>query len=271
MMLDIQLILLLLLAGSIAGFIAGLFGVGGGIIVVPVTLWVLNTQYVESEYIQHIAVGTSLSVMVFTTSMSSWGHYKQKAIEGKVFRNMAPGIVIGSFIGSMLASFIPSKGLQIVFIIFSYLISVKTLVGFKPESSWNLPRPAGIFGVGSLIGSMSSLLGIGGGVFNVPFLLACKVPIKKAVGTSSTLSWAVAVSGAASYLWSGLQVADLPPGTFGFCYLPVAITLVITTTLFAPLGVKLTHVLPPKVMQIIFGLLLLVISTQILFEWVILK
>ncbi len=270
-MLDIQLILLLLLAGSIAGFIAGLFGVGGGIIVVPVTLWVLNVQHVETEYVQHIAVGTSLMVMVFTTSVSSWGHYRKKAIHGQVFRNMAPGIVLGSVIGSMLASYIPSKSLQIVFIVFAYLVSVKTLIGFNPNSSWNLPRPAAIFGIGSLFGGLSGLLGIGGGVFNVPFLLACKVPIKKAVGTSSTLSWAVAISGTITYMYSGLQISDLPQGTFGFCYLPVAVTLIITTTIFAPLGVKLTHALPAKLMQTLFALMLVAFSTQILVKWVILK
>ncbi|WP_347840949.1 sulfite exporter TauE/SafE family protein [uncultured Draconibacterium sp.] len=270
-MLDLQLILILLLAGSLAGFIAGLFGVGGGIIVVPVTLWVLKMQQVESEYIQHIAVGTSLTVMVFTTFMSSLGHYRKKAIHVEVFKSMAPGIVLGSVAGSLLASSIPSKSLQIVFIIFAYLVSIKTLVGFNPNSSWNLPKPLGIFSIGTLFGGISGLLGIGGGVFNVPFLLACKVPIKKAVGTSAALSWSVAVSGTISYLWTGFQVADLPEGTFGFCYFPVAITLIITTSIFAPLGVKLTHALSPKIMQLIFGLMLLGISTQILFEWVILK
>jgi len=266
-MLEIQLILLLLLAGSIAGFIAGLFGVGGGIVVVPVTLWALNYQNIESEYIQHIAVGTSLTVMVFTTFVSSLGHYRKKAIQLKIFRNMAPGIVVGSIIGSMLASYIPSKSLQIVFIVFAYLVAVKTLVGFNPNSSWNLPKPSGIFGVGSIIGSVSGLLGIGGGVFNVPFLLACKVPVKKAVGTSATLSWSVAISGTIIYMWSGAQIGNLPEGTLGFCYLPVAITLVITTSIFAPLGVRLTHALPEKLMRIVFGLMLLAVSTQILFEW----
>lgn len=268
-MLDIQLILILLLAGSLAGFIAGLFGVGGGIIVIPVTLWVLKNQHIESEYIQHIAVGTSLTVMVFTTFISSVGHYRKKAIDVGVFKSMAPGIIVGSIIGSMLASSIPSESLQIVFIVFAYLISIKTLVGFNPNSSWSLPKAAGIFGVGSVIGGLSGMLGIGGGVFNVPFLLACKVPVKRAVGTSAALSWSVAISGALSYLWSGLQVADLPEGTYGFCYLPVAITLIITTTIFAPLGVKLTHALPPKLMRIIFGLMVLGVSTKILFDWVI--
>lgn len=267
-MLDIQLILLLLLTGSLAGFIAGLFGVGGGIIVIPVTLWVLNNQNIESEYIQHIAVGTSLTVMVFTTFMSSWGHYRKKAIDTVILKNMAPGIIVGTITGSMLASYIPSEHLQIVFIVFAYLVSIKTLVGFNPNSKWNLPKPAGIFGVGSVIGSISGLLGIGGGVFNVPFLLVCKVPVKKAIGTSAALSWAVAVSGAATYLWRGMQVTDLPEGTFGFCYLPIAIALVIAASIFAPLGAKLAHALPAKLMRIIFGLMLLVISTQILFRWV---
>lgn len=268
-MLDIQLILLLLLAGSIAGFIAGLFGVGGGIVVIPVTLWVLKNQQIESEYIQHIALGTSLTVMVFTTFVSSFGHYRKKAIDVGILKSMAPGIIVGSIIGSMLASSIPSESLQIAFIIFAYLIAIKTLVGFNPNSSWHLPKPAGIFGVGSVIGGLSGMLGIGGGVFNVPFLLACKVPVKKAVGTSAALSWAVAISGAISYLWSGLQVANLPEGTYGFCYLPVAITLIITTSIFAPLGVRLTHKLSPTLMRIIFGLMLLGVSTKILFDWVI--
>lgn len=268
-MLDIQLLLLLLLAGSLAGFIAGLFGVGGGIIVVPVTLWVLNYQQVESVYIQHIAVGTSLTVMVFSTFVSSLGHYRKKAIQFKVFKSMAPGIVLGSVTGSMLASSIPSRSLQIVFIVFAFAVSIKTLVGYNPNSSWELPKPLGIFGVGSVIGGVSGLLGIGGGVFNVPFLLACKVPIKKAVGTSATLSWSVAISGAISYMYSGAQIENLPDGTFGFCYWPVATTLIVTTSIFAPLGVRLAHALPAKPMRIIFGLMLLAVSVQILFKWVI--
>lgn len=268
-MLDIQMIVFLLLAGSIAGFLAGLFGIGGGIIVIPVTLWVLNSQQIESEYIQHMAVATSLLVMVFTTAVSAWGHYRKKAINWSVFRNMAPGIIIGSIIGSLLASYISSKGLQIAFIVFAYSIAIKTIIGFKPGSSWHLPKPIGIFGIGSVIGSLSGLLGIGGGVFNVPFLLACKEPIKKAVGTSAALSWSIALFGAISYTYSGLQVDDLPSGTFGFSYLPVAATLIITTTLFAPLGVKISHKISSKILQIVFGILLLIVATQILLEWVV--
>lgn len=267
-MLDFQMIVLLLTAGSIAGFIAGLFGVGGGIIVVPVTVWVLKTQHIESAYIQHMAVSTSLLVMVFTTFMSSYGHYRKGAIDFRVFKSMAPGIILGSAVGALGAGYISSKSLQLAFVVFAYFVAIKTLVGFNPGSKLQLPKPLGIFGVGTLFGALSGLLGIGGGAFNVPFLLACKVPIKKAVGTSSALSWSIALTGTFGYLFSGFQVHDLPSGTIGFCYLPVAITLIVATIVFAPLGVRVAHRISPKILQFIFGLMLLGISTHMLFDWI---
>lgn len=267
-MLELEIILLLLLAGSAAGLIAGLFGVGGGIVVIPVTLWVLDIQGVSSEYIQHLAIGTSFFVMMFTTFVSSWGHYRKKSIRWDILKPMVPGIILGSVGGSLLASLIPSRGLQYVFIIFAYAISLKTLIGFNPKSSWSLPGAAGIFGIGSFIGSVSSLLGIGGGVFNVPFMLSCKVPVKQAIGTSAALSWGIAITGAISYLVSGLKVDNLPEGSLGFCYLPIALVLVVTTSIFAPLGVRLAHRLSSERLQIVFGILLFAVTTQILFKWV---
>jgi uncharacterized membrane protein YfcA len=267
MILELELILFLLLAGSAAGLIAGLFGVGGGIVVIPVTLWILDTQSVDSTYIQHLAIGTSFSVMIFTTFFSSWGHFRKKAIRWDILKPMIPGIILGSIGGSLLASFIPSKGLQYVFVVFAYGVSLKTLIGFNPKSSWSLPKPPGIFGVGSLIGSISSLLGIGGGVFNVPFMLSCKVPVKEAIGTSAALSWGIAFTGAISYLFSGLKVDTLPAGSLGFCYLPIALVLVITTSIFAPLGVRLAHRWSSERLQIVFGILLLVVTTQMLLKW----
>ena len=263
-----EIVFLLLLAGCAAGLIAGLFGVGGGIVVIPVTLWVLDLQGIPVDYMQHLAIGTSFSVMMFTTFMSSWGHYRKKAIRWDILKPMIPGIIIGSIGGSLLASHIPSKGLQYLFIVFAYGVALKTLIGFKPKSSRSLPGTPGILGVGALIGSVSSLLGIGGGVFNVPFMLSCRVPVKQAIGTSAALSWGIALTGTISYLISGLQVENLPEGTLGFCYLPIALILIVTTSIFAPMGVKLAHRLSSERLQIVFGLLLLAVTTQILFKWV---
>lgn len=248
---------------------AGLFGIGGGIIVIPVTLWVLDIQNIEVEQIQHIAIGTSFFVMMFTTLISSWAQYRQNAIRWSILKPMVPGLIMGSVLGSFLASLIPSHSLQLLFVVFSYLVAIKTLIGFNPKTSWNLPKPIGISAVGTFIGSISSFLGIGGGILNVPFMLSCKVPIKEAVGTSASLSWVVAFMGSISYFILGMQTPDLPDYTIGFCYLPIAISLTITTSLFAPIGVRMAHKISPRLLQTIFGILLLVISSQILFKWVI--
>jgi uncharacterized membrane protein YfcA len=267
-MLELEIVWVLLLAGCAAGFIAGLFGVGGGIVVIPVTLWVLHMQGVGPDYFQHLAIGTSFSVMLFTTFMSSWGHFRKKAIRWDILKPMVPGIILGSIGGSLLASHVPSRGLQIVFIVFAYGVSLKTIIGFNPRSTWTLPGTAGIFGIGSLIGSLSSLLGIGGGVFNVPFMLSCKVPVKQAIGTSAALSWGIAFTGAVSYLIAGSGVDGLPEGSWGFCYVPIALVLIVTTSVFAPLGVRVAHRWPSERLQLIFGILLVAVSTQILVKWV---
>jgi len=267
-----EMILLLLLAGSLAGFIAGLFGVGGGIIAIPVCLWVLDRQGVEPTYIQHLAVGTSFSVMMFTTFMSSLAQYLRKSIRWDILRAMAPGVVLGSIAGSLVAPFISSPSLQVLFVVMAYAIAIQTLVGFSPSRAWSLPRPAGIFGVGGLIGGISSLMGVGGGVFMVPFMLGCRVPVKEAVGSSAALTWAIAMSGALAYLLSGLRVErlqeSLPDGALGFWYLPVALVMVVSTILFAPLGVRLAHRLPSLWLQRAFGILLLLVITQLLLKWV---
>lgn len=267
-MISLELILILLAAGALAGLIAGLFGVGGGIVVIPVSLWVLDMQFPASDYIQHMAVATSFTVMVFTTLSSSVAHYRKKVIRWDILRPMIPGIILGSILGALLASHISSRALQLVFVVFAYSVSIKTIVGFKPKAGRSLPRPAGIFGAGGVIGGVSSLLGVGGGVFNVPFLLSGGVQVKQAVGTSAALSWAIALTGALSYLLTGLRVEDLPEGTLGFTYLPIALGLVVTTIPFAPLGARLAHRLSPRRLQVIFGIMLILVSTRILFRWV---
>ncbi len=266
---DINLITLLLFAGAFSGLISGLFGVGGGIVIIPVALWVLDSQGLGGDYIQHIAIGTSFMVMSVTTSASSISQYRKKAILWEVFYPMAPGTIIGSVIGASLATFVPTKTLMIIFIIFLYLISIKTILGYKPKGSRSFPSAMGIFGMGSLIGGFASLLGVGGGILNVPFMLYCKAEVKKAIGTSAALTWAISMTGMLSYIISGMSIETLPEQSLGFCYLPVAIFLIITTIIFAPIGVKLSHKLPAKTLQIMFGILLIFISSQILYKHII--
>ena len=262
---NIEMILVMLAVGSIAGFIAGLLGIGGGMIIVPVVLWVLQMKGLGGiEHAQHLAVGTSFAIMVFTTFSSVMAQQRKGSVDWAVVRRMAPGMVAGVMIGSMLAKRLSNEALQVFFIVFVVLVALKTLTDAKPKPTRSLPGPAGLAAVGSLFGMASSWVGIGGGSLSVPFMLYCNVPVRTAVGTSAGLAWPIAVAGAVGYLYSGWNVAGLPEGTLGFWYLPAVAVLSVATMLFAPLGVKAAHKLPPEKLKLAFGLLLLVIAARML-------
>ena len=262
---NIEMILVMLAVGSIAGFIAGLLGIGGGMIIVPVVLWVLQMKGLGGiEHAQHLAVGTSFAIMVFTTFSSVMAQQRKGSVDWAVVRRMAPGMVVGVIIGSMLAKRLSNEALQIFFIVFVVLVALKTLTDAKPKPTRSLPGPAGLAAVGSLFGMASSWVGIGGGSLSVPFMLYCNVPVRTAVGTSAGLAWPIAVAGAVGYLYSGWNVAGLPEGTLGFWYLPAVAVLSVATMLFAPLGVKAAHKLPPEKLKLAFGVLLLVIAARML-------
>ena len=262
---NIETILVMLAVGSIAGFIAGLLGIGGGMIIVPVVLWVLQMKGLGGiEHAQHLAVGTSFAIMVFTTFSSVMAQQRKGSVDWAVVRRMAPGMVVGVMIGSMLAKRLSNEALQVFFIVFVVLVALKTLTDAKPKPTRSLPGPAGLAAVGSLFGMASSWVGRGGGSLSVPFMLYCNVPVRTAVGTSAGLAWPIAVAGAVGYLYSGWNVAGLPEGTLGFWYLPAVAVLSVATMLFAPLGVKAAHKLPPEKLKLAFGLLLLVIAARML-------
>ena len=262
---NIEMILVMLAVGSFAGFVAGLLGIGGGMIIVPVVLWVLQMKGLGGiEHAQHLAVGTSFAIMVFTTFSSVMAQQRKGSVDWAVVRRMAPGMVAGVMIGSMLAKRLSNEALQIFFIVFVVLVALKTLTDAKPKPTRSLPGPAGLGAVGALFGMASSWVGIGGGSLSVPFMLYCNVPVRTAVGTSAGLAWPIAVAGAVGYLYSGWNVAGLPEGTLGFWYLPAVAVLSVATMLFAPLGVKAAHKLPPEKLKLAFGVLLLVIAARML-------
>ncbi|UOO81210.1 sulfite exporter TauE/SafE family protein [Uruburuella testudinis] len=262
---NLEVILIMLLVGSFAGFVAGLLGIGGGMVVVPVVLWVLQMQGLGAiDHAQHLAVGTSFAIMVFTTFSSVMAQHRKGGVDWAVVRRMAPGMIAGVMVGSVLAKYISNAALQIFFVVFVLLVAFKTLADAKPKPSRSLPGAAGLTAVGSLFGIASSWVGIGGGSLSVPFMLYCNVPVRTAVGTSAGLAWPIAVAGAVGYLYSGWNVAGLPEGTWGFWYLPAVAVLSVATMLFAPLGVKAAHKLPPEKLKLAFGILLLVIAARML-------
>lgn len=258
-----DIILALLAVGSAAGFIAGLFGVGGGTLVVPVVLWTLALQNLGSHpYAQHLAIGTSFAVMVFTTFSSMYAQHKKHAIDWQTVRRMTPAMIFGVLLGAASAKYMPTLALQIFFIAFLTIIALKTLTDSKPQAARGLPALPGLSAVGTLFGAASSWVGIGGGSLSVPFLMYCNFPAHRAIGTSSGLAWPIALAGTIGYLFSGWNIPDLPHGAAGFLYLPAVAVLSIATMIFAPLGVKAAHKLPARQLKISFGIMLLLIAAK---------
>ena len=258
----------LILAGIGAGFLAGLLGVGGGTIIVPIVLWFLHKQGISNDYVQHIALGTSFAIMVFTTLSSAWAQHRKRAINWQIVKYLSPAMVVGSMVGSLLSRHLPMMFLQIFFIVFLYAIALQMLLRLKPKPTRQLPQAKGMMMSGNVIGLLSSWVGIGGGSLSVPFMTYCNVPIHLAVGTSAMLAWVMSISGLVGYIVAGWHIADLPNQTLGFVYLPVVLVLACCTMAIAPLGVKVAHKLSPDKLKMAMGVLLFLIASQMLWKMV---
>ena len=254
-----------LLTGACVGILAGLFGVGGGVVIVPLLALVFTLQQFPEVYIIHMALGTSLATIAFTSVSSFRSHHARGAVLWPVVRTIAPGILLGTLFGSWVAAQLSSRILSILFMVFIFYVAGRMFFNVKPKPKHSLPGTAGLIGVGSVIGSISSLVGIGGGGLSVPFLVRCNQPIHTAVGTSAAIGFPIAVAGSCGYIINGLQVSSLPDFSLGFIYLPALVGIAVASVLTAPLGVRLAHSLPVERLKKMFALFLLVVGIRMLF------
>jgi uncharacterized membrane protein YfcA len=261
---DVTYLLLYLALGGATGVLAGLLGVGGGIVIVPALVALFTAQQLPDPFILHLALGTSLASIVFTSISSLRAHHVRGAVDWEVFRRVTPGILIGTLLGSWLAAQLSTRFLEALFVLFLYFVALQLLLGARPAPSRLLPGARGLFGVGGLIGGVSSLVGIGGGSMSVPFLLWCNVPLQVAIGTSASIGLPIAVAGAVGYVANGALVETLPPHTLGFVHLPALVGIAAASVLTAPLGARLAHGLPVARLKRVFALLLLVMGTKLL-------
>ena len=253
-----------ILTGSCAGLFAGLFGVGGGIIIVPMLTFVFTSQLLPPLHIAHLALGTSLATIMFTSVSSFRAHHGRGAVNWNVVKAISPGIVAGTFAGSWVAANLSTQFLKGFFVVFLYYVALQMLLGIRPAPHRELPGKMGIFSAGSVIGGISSLVGIGGGSLSVPFLSWCNVPLISAIGTSAAIGLPIAVAGAAGYITSGIAADDLPKWSLGFVYLPALLGVSIASICTAPLGARLAHTLPVGKLKKLFALLLIVMGTKLL-------
>lgn len=250
--------------GGCAGIMAGLLGVGGGIIIVPMLILLFTAQGLPAEYIAHLALGTSMASIVFTSVSSFRAHHYRGAVDWEVVFRISPGIIAGTLAGSWVAAQLSTRFLKGFFVVFLYYIALQLLKDIRPKPARSLPAKAGMFGVGSVIGIVSSLVGIGGGSMSVPFLIWCNLSVIRAIGTSAAIGFPIAVSGAAGYIINGYHSPGLPAGSIGFVYLPALAAVAATSFLAAPLGAKIAHALPVAMLKKIFAVLVIVLGTRML-------
>lgn len=255
-----------LILGAIAGFLAGLFGVGGGLVMVPVLLLLFDAQQFPSVHVMHLALGTSMATILFTSLSSMRKHHQHGAVNWRVVRNITPGILVGTGIGALLASSIPTRGLGIFFTLFVYFAAALILFDVRPHASRQLPGTAGMTLTGILTGWLSSLVSIGGGTIVVPFLVWCNVSLRNAIGTSAAVGFPVAVGGTAGYVLTGMNSPLLPAYSLGFVYLPALLWVALASVLTAPLGAKAAHHMKVGLLRKFFALLLLALATKLLLK-----
>lgn len=257
-------ILVYLAGGAFAGFIAGLFGVGGGTVLVPVLLFLFRRAGIHEANLMHMAVATSHSVIIFNAISSMRAHHLRGSIDWSVFRGLVPGIIAGALFGAWLADQMASDALLLVFAIFLLVVSVQMLLGRQPHPHRSVPGPLGLAGAGSAIGGMSALVGIGGGSLTVPYLSWCNVAMARAVGTAAAIGLPIALSSTLGFILAGWDNDRLPAYSVGFVYLPGLVGLAVAGVLCAPLGARLAHRLPAARLKQIFALFLMLVGIKLL-------
>lgn len=262
---DIYFLIIFFCLGGLVGFFAGLFGIGGGGIMVPALIFIFTKLEFPAEHIVHMALATSMASIIPSSLASLRAHHERHAVLWPIVVKIIPGIFLGTFAGTFLASYLSAKPLAIFFSIFMAAIAVQLILDRKPKPSRQLPSTLAVSGVGAGIGGASALVAIGGGTMTVPFLLWCNVALPVAIGTASAVGLPIALTGATGYLINGLHLQNLPAYTLGFIYWPAVVSMAMASFFTATTGAKLAHRLPIPLLKKYFAALQIFLSVEMLF------
>lgn len=261
------LILELAVLGIATGFLAGLLGVGGGMVMVPFVTIILSARGVPADLAVKMAIATSMATIIFTSVSSVRAHHKRGAVRWDIVKSLAPGIVVGSLVSSLgVFALLKGSALAIVFGLFVGFSATQMFLDRKPRASRKMPGTAGTAAAGGAIGFVSGLVGAGGGFMSVPFMAWCNIAIHNAVATSAALGFPIAVTNVVGYVASGLHVSDLPPGSFGYVWLPALVVIAIGSVFTAPLGARAAHALPVGKLKRAFASILYLLAGYMLWK-----
>ena len=245
-------------------FWPGLLGVGGGVVIVPILMFIFTAQQFPADHLIHIAIGTSLASIMFTAISSLRAHHMHGAVNWSIVKRITPGILLGTLAGTFLVARLPAGLLKGFFIVFVFYVATQLLLNLKPKPTRELPGTAGMLIAGAIIGVVSSFVGIGGGALSVPFMTWSNIKMHNAIGTSAAIGFPIAVAGTVGYVVNGLSVHNLPEWSLGFVHLPSLAGLVVASMLLAPLGARAAHKLPVATLKKIFAAFLYIIGTKLL-------
>jgi len=257
-------VILYLLTGAAAGLSAGLLGIGGGLIIVPILFFIFSSQHLAAEHVMHMALATSLATIIVTSVSSTRAHHKHGAVLWPIVFNLSPGILIGAWLGATFASALASDILTPAFGVFELLVAINMLVNYRPARHTTSISTTKSITAGIVIGSVSSVVGIGGATLTVPFLLWHNISIRNAVASSAACGFPIAIAGTTAYVISGWNSEGLPAYTLGYVNLPAFATIIITSMITAPAGAALAHKLPERTLRLFFALFLLALSFKML-------
>lgn len=249
--------------GAIAGLLAGLLGVGGGLVIVPVLIFAFRWQAFSEAVLTHMAIGTSLATILMTSLGSIKQHHRAGAVRWSIIGYLSVGLVAGAVGGAFFADTLRGRVIQIFFAVFACVIAWQMVWGAKPAASRQIPGAGGLVGAGGVIGFASAIFGIGGGSLTVPFLTWCNVRIQEAIGTSAACGFPIALAGALGFAWTGWGALGLPQLSIGYVYMPALLGIAMTSVIFAQWGARLAHRLPAATLKKVFAVLLVGVSVKL--------
>jgi uncharacterized membrane protein YfcA len=235
-------------------------------LMVPFLTFILSSKGFPQDYTVKMAVATSLATICFTSLSSVRAHHQRGAVLWSVARLLAPGILVGSLFGAQIAVAMPGRVLSVLFALFVGFSATQMFLDRKPKPTRTLPKGPGMFAMGGLIGLLSALVGAGGAFISVPFMTWCNVKIHNAVGTSSALGFPIALAGTLGYIWAGIGMPQMPPGSVGYLYLPALVIISIASVAMAPLGARTAHRMDIRPLKKVFATVLYGLAAYFLFR-----
>jgi uncharacterized membrane protein YfcA len=250
--------------GVFVGFMAGMLGIGGGMTMVPMLVFVFTAKAFSPDHLVHMALATSMATIPFTSAASVRAHHRHGGVDWEIVIGMLPGLAAGAALGALVAGMVPGRPLAMFFTAFVFYSGVNMFLDKKPKSGRTLPGRGGLALVGGAIAFLSSFLAAGAAFMTVPYMTWCNVPMRRAIGTAAAIGFPLALASSLGYIYAGSKVSGLPPGSLGYIYLP-ALGLIVATSVFtAPLGARFSQRVPVRQLRMVFGVMMLGLAAAML-------